>query len=182
MSEVIAGQERPDVADPVVVSDPATNPYIAAAMLEAAELQALAERYGDDGPPLTPSELRIVAMTSAEALEEAAVFAEALPNVGGELSDVAELRDTNHYIFAQQRVREAAEKVVRRVDQAIDRKKLRGVRIARGLYRIARVYAKSTSNDTAMAHIERMQRTLRISVRRRKAAVPATPPVKEVKA
>ncbi|HYI12628.1 MAG TPA: hypothetical protein VEK57_26490 [Thermoanaerobaculia bacterium] len=43
------------------------------------------------------------------------------------------------------RVRDAAAKVVRRVDQAIDRKKLKGVRLARGLYRIAKAYAISTS-------------------------------------
>jgi hypothetical protein len=68
---------------------------------------------------------------------------------------------------------------VLRVDLAIDRKKLKGVRIARGLYRIAKVYRLSTGNDTVRAHIEQMQRTLGIVARRRKTTPPAVKEAKE---
>jgi len=152
------------------IEEAATNRYLAEALEELAILRGLAEKYIEDPDPrpLTPAERRLVRLTSAEALERAALFGDAA-GVGGSLTNAEEMRDINHYLFAKLRVRDEAATLLRRVDDSIARKTLRGARLARTLYNIGRVYVKSDAGNALKPHVDELQRSL-IRPRRRKAA------------
>jgi hypothetical protein len=155
---------------PAAASDEATNPYVASANDSMTRLRAISEGFPEEPEPrpLKPSEIRLANSTSVEGLEQAALFANAAPNVGGSLGNVEELRDAINFVFANVRVRDEAMALVRRVDHAIIRRKVKAVKVARSLYRVAKAYATTEPGDAVKAHVTQLQRTL--GRRRRKPA------------
>jgi hypothetical protein len=167
----INDQEHASIAAAAV--DEANNPYIADANDATAKLAALSAAFPEEPEPrpLTSNEKRLATSTSIEGLEQAASFAKTTPNVGGSLSKVEDMRDAINYVFAYTRFRDEAISMVRRVDHAIIRKKLHAVKLARGLYRVAKSYSTTDPGDSVKAHVEQLQRALG---RRRKKAAPKT--------
>jgi hypothetical protein len=151
------------------------NRYLIDALDRVARLRAIADEFPDekDARPLTRHEVRLANTTSVEALQEAEAFARSQPNVGGELANVEALGDTIDFVLAYEQVRGEAMKVFRRIDRAILRRKLKGVRYARGLYGVAKVYAARIGEEGLKTHVQLMQRTL--VPRRKKPVVPADP-------
>lgn len=158
----------------VAIEEAATNPYLAEAVEELALIRGLSEKYVDetDPRPLTPAERRLVKLTTAEGLERAALFGDAAPGVGGALANAREMRDINHYIFAKLRVRDEVATLLRRIDDSIARKMLKGVRLARALYNLARIYVKSDVGHSLKPHVDEMKKSLIRPRRRKPAALP----------
>jgi len=67
-----------------------------------------------------------------------------------------------------------------RVDQAILRRKLKAVRAARGLYKVAQGFVTIDAGDPVRPHLDEMKRAL-IHPRRKPAAItkPVPPPVQK---
>jgi hypothetical protein len=145
-------------------------------------LSVMAAEFPDDADPrpLTPAEIRIARQTTTAALEKAALFAEAVPQLGSTAVDPAELRETIAFELAYEGVRDRALSLARRIDHAILRRKLKAVRAVRGLYRLGKGYVTLDSGDGVRTELAEMKRTL-VRPRRRKAAAPAEP-AEEVKA
>ena len=153
---------------------PVANRFTPDAQERMARLRAMASEFPDDTDPapLTPAEIRIARQTSLEALEKAAVFAEAAPKVGGPVVDSAELRDAIAFELAYTGVRDEAHVMARRVDHAILRRKLKAVKLVRGLYRIGKGFVTLKAGDPIKPHVKDMGATL-VPRRRRKSAPPA---------
>lgn len=158
------------------IQEAATNPYLAEAFEEMAAVRRIAENYIEEVEPrpLTPAERRLVRITSAEGIERAALFGDAAPNVAGPPADVAEMRDVNHYLFAKLRVRDEVATLLQRIDDSLARKTLKGARLARLFYNVARVYVKTDAGHAMKPHVEEMKRSL-TRPRRRKPATPSVP-------
>lgn len=165
---------------PAGTAEPLANRFTPDAHERMTRLRAMAAEFPDesDPKPLTLAEVRIARQTSAAALEKAAVFAEAAPNVGSTVSNVnvAELRDAIAFELAYTGVRDEARAMAHRVDHAILRRKLKAVRAARGLYRVAKGYITLDVGDPVRTHVADMKRTL-TRPRRRKSAPPVQPDV-----
>jgi hypothetical protein len=140
---------------------PVPNRYTPDAQDRVIRLRAFAMEFPDDPDPrpLTPDEVRLAHRTPVGALEKAALFAEAIPG-GDKLADVSELRDAIAFELAYGGVRDEAEAMVRRVNHAIVRRKLRAVRTVRGLYRVAKGYVTLDVGDAARPHLAEMKRAL----------------------
>jgi len=158
------------------------NKYTPDALERMARLRAMASEFPDEADPkaLTPAEIRLARVTSATALENAAVLLEASPVDVGPVADAEELRDAIAFEMAYGGVRDAARAFARRVDLAIMRRKLKAARAARGLYRVAKGYATVDFGEPLRPHVAEMKQALGTSRRRRKkpatAPAPATPP------
>jgi hypothetical protein len=161
------------VEEPVVVS----NRFTPDAQDRVARLRAMAAEFPDekDPRPLTPAEIRIARVTTPAALEKAALFAEAAPGVSSSIADVADLRDAIAFELAYGGMRDEAVAVARRVDHAILRRKLKAVRTARGLYRVAKGYVTLDAGDIVRTHLGEMKRTLVRPPRRKQKAAGAPP-------
>lgn len=161
------------VEEPVVVS----NRFTPDAQDRVTRLRALASEFPDEKDPraLTPAEIRIARVTTTAALEKAALFAEAAPGLSNSIADVIDLREAIAFELAYGGLRDEALAVARRVDHAILRRKLKAVRTARGLYRIAKGYVTLDAGDTVRTHLGEMKRTLvRAPRRKRNAGAPDT--------
>jgi hypothetical protein len=147
---------------PAAAADEATNPYVVTANESMSRLRAISDGFPEEPEPrpLTPNEMRLASATSIEGLEQAALFANAAPNVGGSLGNVDEMRDAINFVLANVRVRDEAMALVRRINHAIIRRKLKAVKAARSLYRVAKAYATTDPGDAVKAHITQMQRSL----------------------
>lgn len=143
-----------------------------------ARIREMADQFPDEADPalLSPSELRLARATSAEAIEKAAVFVHAAPDLGGLVADTIEMRDAIAFEQAYVGVRDEARSLARRVDRAIMRRKLKASRVARGVYRLAKGYITMPEGDALRTHVADLKRT--ISKPRRKKVVP--PPVVEL--
>ena len=152
---------------------PVANRYTPDAQERMARLRAMASDFPDvaDPKPLTLAEIRLARQTSPEALETAAVFAEAAPGVGSAVADVAEIRDAIAFELAYGRVPGEARAMARRADHAILRRKLKAVKLARGLYRLGKGYVTLDAGDSFKPHVAEMGNTL--TRRRRKSPPPA---------
>jgi hypothetical protein len=161
------------------IEEPVANRFTPDAQERASRLRAMAADFPDDEEPraLTVFELRIARSTSVGALEKAALFAEAVPGVTSEVADAAELRDAIAFELAYGGVRDEAQALARTVDRAIQRRKLKAVRITRGLYRMAKGYVTLDAGDAMRPHVDEMKRSL---APRRRKRTPAPPnPVKK---
>jgi hypothetical protein len=95
--------------------------------------------------------------------------------VSSSIADVVDLREAIAFELAYGGLRDEAQAVARRVDHAILRRKLKAVRTARGLYRIAKGYVTLDAGDTVRTHLGEMKRTLvRPPRRKRNAGAPDT--------
>ncbi|HKS23948.1 MAG TPA: hypothetical protein VJZ76_14185 [Thermoanaerobaculia bacterium] len=162
--------------NPGPAEEPA-NKYTPDAQDRMMRLRTMASEFPDEADPkaLTPSEIRLARVTSAAALENAAVLMEAQPVVGsGGVANAVELRDAIAFEIAYGSVREEARALARRIDLAIMRRKLKAAKAARGLYRVAKAYVTVDAGEPVRPHVAEMKQALGGSRRRRKK--PATTP------
>jgi len=162
-------------------AEPKSNRFTLDAHERTERLRAMAAEFPDesDPRPLTPVEIRLARQTIPAALEKAAFFAETTPGVSGTIADVEELRDAIAFELAYSNVRDQARNFARRVDMAIMRRKLKAVRTARGLYRLAKGYAGTDAGDSVKTHVADLKRTLVRPRRKKPAAQPEVEPVKK---
>jgi hypothetical protein len=162
---------------PVLVA----NRFTPDAQDRVARLRAMAAEFPEekDPRPLTPSEIRLIRITTPAALEKAALFAEASPNVSSSIADVVELREAIAFELAYGGLRDEATSMARRIDHAIMRRKLKAVRAARGLYRIAKAYVTTDTGDPMRTHLGEMKRTL-VRPPRRKRNAKTEPPLTDI--
>lgn len=147
------------------------NRYTPDAQDRVVRLRAMAMEFPDDQEPrpLTIAEVRLARRTTVEALEKAALFAEATEGIGDRVADVVDLRDAIAFELAYGGVRDEAQAMVRRIDHAILRRKLKAVRTTRGLYRVAKGFVTLDAGDSVRTHLAEMKRTLVPPARRRKS-------------
>jgi hypothetical protein len=158
---------------------PAPSPQTVDAQERIARLRAIADDFPDEASPkpLTTAERRLASRTSVAFLEKAAVFAEAAPNVGVALSvDTLVLRDAIASDLATGGVLDETRTLTSRLEDANTRKKLKAVRLARGIYRVAKSYVTTDLGYVVTPHVEEMKRTLQRPYANKKKAVPAEPP------
>jgi hypothetical protein len=143
-------------------------------------IRAMGAEFPDDAQPhpLTMSEIRLARRTSTAALEKAALLAEAAPAIGEPVADATELRDAIAFELAYGGVRDEAQAFYRRVDQGILRRKLKAVKAARALYRVAKGWVTADVGDPVRPHVTEMKRSLS-RPRRKKAAKDAGAVVKK---
>ncbi len=126
---------------------------------------------------MTTAERRLASRTSIAFLEKAALFAEAAPNVGVALSvDTLVLRDAIASDLATGGIVDETRTLTSRLEDANTRKKLKAVRLARGIYRVAKSYVTTDLGHVVTPHVEEMKRTLQRPYANKKKAVPAEPP------
>jgi len=181
MHAICLSPEEPHASDVSVLSEKGrampenvnANRYTADAQRRAEALRAMAEAFpklaGDK--PLTSMEIRLARHTPIEALESAAILAEATPQLAGVI-DVDEVRDVIMYELAYDNVRGQAVALARHIEHAILRRKLKAVKAVRALYRMAKVYSKMDAGDPIQPHVQALKHTL--VRRRRKKSSPAT--------
>ena len=150
------------------------NKFTPDAQERMARLRIMAAEFPDDADPkpLTPAEVRLARSTSAATLENAAVFVEAAPTVGGAIADVVELRDAIAFELAYGGVRDEARALARRIDLAILRRKLKAARAARGVYRVGKGFITVDAGDAVRPHVAEMKRSLRGRRRRKNDTAP----------
>ena len=121
------------------------NPYLADAQERIKLVRAVLEGFPKTlvMPPLTRGTLASAKKITVEALSQAARFAEEQPGIGGDLADVAKLRDGANFVSAYEGLREQVFVLLRDIDEHLVQCKLDAATYARGLYRMARVYAAS---------------------------------------
>ena len=161
------------------IEEPAANRFTPDAQERISRLRVMGDEVaGETEPrPLSLAEIRLARGTTAAAVEKAAVLAEAAaPQLA--VADVPELRDAIAFELAYGGVRDAALALARRIDLAILRRKLKAVRTARGLYRVAKGYVTLDSGDAVRTHVTEMKHAL---TRRRRKPAPdaAAPPPKQ---
>lgn len=161
----------PDTPGPA--SEPA-NKFTPDAQERMTRLRTMAAEFPDetDPKPLTSAEVRLARSTPAATLENAAVFIEAAPTVGGGVADVVELRDAIAFELAYGGVRDEARALARRIDMAILRRKLKAAKAARGVYRVAKGFVNVDAGDSIRPHVTELKRSLRGRRRRKNDAAP----------
>ena len=169
--------EQKEVKPAVRAAEPEINPYAADAQDRINRVRAVLEGFPRtlDLPPLSAGKLSSANKITAEALAQAARFAEDQPNIAGELANVPKLRDGSDFLSAYAGLREQVFVLLTNIDELMVQCKLETATYARGLYRMARTYAASapTANDVH-AQIEIMRPSFgRPATRRVKPAPPA---------
>jgi hypothetical protein len=154
------------------VEEPVPNRFTPDAAERVARLRDLAAQFPDeqDPRPLTMAEIRLARQTTPAALEKAALFAEAAPGISDNVADVKDLREAIAFELAYGGVRDEAQAMVRRVDHAILRRKLKAVRTARALYRVGKGYVTLDAGDSMRPHVIEMKRALVRPARRKRSA------------
>ena len=163
---------------------PVANRYTPDAQERVTRLRAMAAEFPDDADPrpLTLPEIRIARGTTTTALEKAALFVEAAPGVSSDVANASELRDAIAFELAYGGLRDEALAMVRKVDHAILRRKLKAVRATRGLYRVAKGYVTVAAGDSVRTHVGEMKRALVRPPHRKRVPPPAEPPTKVTRA
>ena len=163
--------------------EPIPNGFTPDALERMARLRAMAAEFPDEADPkkvLTLPEIRLARQTSLAALEKAAVFAEAGPNVGAPSANAAEMRDAIAFELAYTGVRDEARELARRIDLAILRRKVKAVKGARGLVRMAKSFATLEEGEEVRSRVTDMKRAF-TRPRRKKATAPTEPATAEKK-
>jgi hypothetical protein len=158
---------------------PAASPQTLDAQDRIARVRAIANDFPDeaDPKPLTPAERQLANRTSIVFVEKAALFAEAAPNVGVALSvDTAVLRDAIASDLATGGVVDETRTLTSRMEAANIRKKLKAVKVARDIYRVAKSYVTTNLGHAVTPHVEEMKRALGKPPKRKKKAAPGEPP------
>src|SRR6266852_6273583 len=157
---------------------PAPSPQTLDAQERIARLRAIADDFPDEASPkpLTKGERNLATRTSIIFVEKAALFAEAAPGIGVALSvDTAALRDAIASNLATGGVVDETRTLTSRVEAANTRKKLKAVRLARGIYRVAKSYVTTDLGHVVTPHVEEMKRTLQRPHANKKKVAPAQP-------
>jgi hypothetical protein len=137
-----------------------------------ARLRAFADEFlVEDATPLTTAQLRLINGTPIAFLEKAALFADATPVIGKSLgSDVAKLlRQAMVAETENGGIIDEAQALIRRLEIANARQKLKAVKTARALYRLAKSYVTTDEGDDAKTRVDDMQRALKSKSNRRNA-------------
>jgi hypothetical protein len=156
---------------------PAPSPQTLDAQEKIARLRAIADDFPDEASPkpLTKGERNLAARTSIVFVEKAAFFAEAAPNLGVALSvDTAALRDAIASDLATGGIVVETRTLTSRVEATNTRKKLKAVKVARGIYRVAKGYVTTDLGHVVTPHVEEMKRALQ-RPRAKKKTAPAEP-------
>jgi hypothetical protein len=164
---------------PIVVA----NRFTPDAQDRVARLRAWAADFPDekDSRPLTRNEILVARITTPAALEKAALFAEAAPELSNGVVDVVDFREAIAFELAYGGVRDEALAVARRIDRAILRRKLKAALTTRGLYRIAKGYVTMDAGDAVRPHLSEIKRAL-VRPPRRKRPATEDPPEETTKA
>lgn len=172
MSNAIKIKEKDTTKDLTAVEEPAANRFTPDAGDRITRLRTMATEFPDDAQPrpLTTAEIRLARGTTVAALEKAALLAEAAPEIA--VAEVTELRDAIAFELAYGGMRDEAMALARRIDLAILRRKLKAVKMARGLYRVAKGYVTLDAGDSVRPHVTEMKRSLN---RRRRKPLAETP-------
>jgi|GEM_PF-901207 hypothetical protein len=159
---------------------PAASPQTLDAQDKIARLRAIANDFPDEvePKPLTTAERQLASRTPIVFVEKAAVFAEAAPNIGVALSvDTAALRDAIASDLAFGGVVGETRTLTSRMEAANIRKKLKAVKVARGIYRVAKGYVTTDLGNAVTPHVDEMKRALQKPPKRtKKKATPPEPP------
>jgi hypothetical protein len=161
-----------------VAGTPAASPQTLDAQERIARLRAIADDFPDEASPkpLTAAERSLATRTSIVFVEKAALFAEAAPNIGVALSvDTAALRDAIASDLATGGVVDETRTLTSRMEAANLRKKLKAVKVARGIYRVAKGYVTTDLGHVVTPHVEEMKRALQRPRANKKKAAPAEP-------
>jgi hypothetical protein len=152
---------------------PPSTRFTADAEARMAKIRELAEDFPHESDPvlLSTSDLRLARATPAEAIEKAAVFVQAAPDLGNLVADTNELRDAIAFEQAYGGVRDEARALARRVDMAIVRRKLKASLAARGVYRLAKGFATVPEGFKFRTHLADLKRSL-VPPRRKKVVPP----------
>ena len=166
MSNVI---ETPAPTTPAPV---APTKYTVDAVERMERLRQIAAEFPaeTDLRPLTRSELTIASQTTLQALEQAAVLAQAVPRINNDILDVDEVRDVASFELAYIGMENEARALLRRIKLAVLRKKLRVAIAARELYKVAKSHA--ASDAVVKTHVTELKRTL-FPRRKKTASAPA---------
>lgn len=164
----------PDIPGPA--REPA-NKFTPDALERMTRLRTMAAEFPDDDAPksLTSAEVRLARITSAATLENAALFVEAAPAVGGAIADAVDLRDAIAFELAYGGVRDEARALARRIDLAILRRKLKAARAARAVYRVAKGFVTIDAGDAVRPHVTEMRRSIQGRRRRKNVTLPEPP-------
>lgn len=154
----------------------AANKFTPDAQERMMRLRTMAAEFPDeaDPKPLRVADIRLARSTSVATLEKAAVFIEAAPAVGNTVANEADLRDAIAFEMAYGGVLDEANALARRIDMAILRRKLKAVKAARGVYRVAKGFITVDAGDTVVPHVTEIKRSLK--TRRRKSDAKPEPP------
>ncbi|HYI09742.1 MAG TPA: hypothetical protein VEK57_11820 [Thermoanaerobaculia bacterium] len=180
MSNKVIKPPDADAAEPTTVEPAAPQPNIftADAQERMARLRDMGVDFPDEAEPvaLTRADKILAGRTPVAALEKAAVFAEAAPEVVAVFAnDLPVLREAIAFELAYNGVSEEAHAFARRVDLAIYRKKLKAVTIARAIFRFGKVYMTIDAGDPMKTHIDDLRHALRTMRARRKKLAPPAP-------
>lgn len=165
----MSDKEKNTTSITAAAEEPAANRFTPDAGERIARLRAMGDEFPDAaGPrPLTSAEIRLARGTTVAALLTEALLTEAAPEIA--VAEVTELRDAIGFELAYGGVRDEALALARRVDMAILRRKLKAVRSARGLCRVAKGYVTLDAGDSVRLHVTELKRSL--APRRRKPVV-----------
>ena len=158
---------------------PAPSPQTLDAQDKIARVRAIADTFPDEAQlkPLTSAERQLANRTPIVFVEKAALFAEAAPAIGVALSvDPAELRDAIASDLASGGIVDETRTLTARIQSANTRKKLKAVKLARGIYRVAKGYASTDLGNAVKPHVEEMGRALTRVKRTKKSTTPKQPP------
>lgn len=182
MSNVISGTGTPagtaPAADPTPTPTPTTNPnpLLADAQDKIAQVRALAAGFPEeaDQNTLTSKDARLAASTPVQFLERAAQLAEAAPTIGATVNmDVTVLRDAIYWELAYSGLVDQINTLGRQVEMAIVSRKLKAVKVARNLYKVAKGFVATDAGTPMKPHVQELKQTLR----RKQKTKPATTPV-----
>src|SRR5258708_38904905 len=150
MSSTTANRGTPEAGTP------AASPQTLDAQERIARVRAIADDFPDEASPkpLTKGERNLATRTSIVFVEKAELFAEAAPGIGVALSvDTAALRDAIASNLATGGVVDETRTLTSRVEAANTRKKLKAVKIARGIYRVAKSYVTTDLGHVVTPHV-----------------------------
>jgi hypothetical protein len=155
---------------------PESNPMLIDARAKIALIRSIKADFPEetDSKPLRASEMALATKTTVAFLEKSALFIEASPILGSALADAATMREAAFAELAYGGLVDEALALVRRVRTSVLRRKLKAVRAARALYKVAQGFVTSDAGDPLRPHLAEMKRTL--SRRRRPAKKPTAPP------
>ena len=121
-----------------------------------------AEFRDDDAPgPLSTTRMRLASRTTPAFLDKGAVISRVVPNLSGTPPGAADtMRMCVEADAAYAEVLAEAEELVRQIRMGMLRTKLKGVDLARIVYRTAKAYVQTDEGDAIRTHVEEMGRTL----------------------
>jgi hypothetical protein len=125
------------------------SPFLTDAREKIAQLRTIAAAFPDPGDPQA---LNLGGAAPGDGdqlrfLEKTAVFIEASPALEGALSEAATLRDAIAAELAWGGIADEAKALLRRVETAMARKKLKAAKAARALYRVGKSFVTSDAGD-----------------------------------